>query len=1318
MLTITQSQDIQRLFAHLVADMRGRNQSGELGVFDQYQLIVPATSVKTWIMNELASTQGISAMVYAKFWGSYQWQLMADVLDATPLSHDDVQRLPPVLAAYYRTHYRLVPKNPNLSIGFMQWRIFALLQMEFSTLKTLPQRQQHTHLLYDFFEQDLANTAEQTASTNNPNSSNKTNNNKTNSSQARWWQLAQQIAQVFSAYLTHRPEWLAGWSGQGSQHTALDVAKLVADKDQFNQSHGQATTPEWLVTRYENVAKWQQYIWQALFVADFQYRQALYAWFWERLANPAYQSRLPKQITFFTLPPVPKAELDFIRRLAGYTDVTFLHYNPSQEYWADITDPYWLGKCTLSQPDLARLRDTGHFLLARMGKQARDTFKLLISLSGGVYDDTEQVNWQDDFVEKSPTNLLQQLQQDILLLQEEGATNWQISHANKDATKENTTKENAADDSIRINACHSLVRQLEVLREDITLWLNADANRQPSDILVMLPDLAGHEATIKAVFPNHAGVDGFILPTQLTGLLETETQMLWQALSSKYQMLDSSLPSDVLFAWLMLPPVYESVGLNREQMQRGCELLVQAGFKRGFDGTHLAQFLAGGDGDERFTLRYALDRLAMGLLMPAATYFTAAPYTAEPYLAESTTNTVVLPLSSVTLADTSIIAALLTLYAQIQSCRGYSIHSYATQSETHSYASQTHSTVAAWLNQVLLPDMEANFHLYRGQQSWQEIISAMQNLQAATDSLLNDGVEQSDVSIKPHSTTPPTLDFVLTVLGDALASGMRGSEPTGAITFCRMGTVRPVPYKLVVLLNMNIGEYPQREQPNHFNLMQAGQAQVGDRQREDDETGAFLDALMMAEQACWFFYNGFSTTDIHTHLPANPLQELMLFLQGIYTKQPQASEPHTQDTEQEKTEQKQTANPDIPQFIAHPALPFSQESFADTPAQRHQGFWYDIYQTLYVDNANKQDDPAKQPSMFIHWQTPLTFPEFSCLITKEVTQEAVQKTAEQTKQQTAASKDHIQHSLFSESVFLDGHRLLNDLAKPAQHFLRSQQISVTMGEDAIDTIEPLTLDALTEYAIRNHLLADTAHSTSEPSSLPPENKLLFDHLLPAGVAKAAYFEKAQAFYHAQLASLQAVSAEGQTHTADTVVSIGHYQITYPLPVNAPETPSMWAYALPTNGNNEAHQLKQWLAHLLWQVARNTTAAQVANGDGVTVCVYKNVTVQYQPVLASEAMQHLQNWLAVWAYNQHTPVVLPPKWGVAAAKCIQKDTPLSSMTLNEWLNGSAHADYVADDTSLHPAWQIILQGSHAYDTLLAHAEVFAERLYLPMLLAQG
>ena len=62
------------------------------------------------------------------------------------------------------------------------------------------------------------------------------------------------------------------------------------------------------------------------------------------------------------------------------------------------------------------------------------------------------------------------------------------------------------DDSVQIHVCHSSLRQLEVLKEQMIHWLaqgTEDAPRQPSDILVLAPNLKELEPAIQVSLHHH-----------------------------------------------------------------------------------------------------------------------------------------------------------------------------------------------------------------------------------------------------------------------------------------------------------------------------------------------------------------------------------------------------------------------------------------------------------------------------------------------------------------------------------------------------------------------------------------------------------------------------------------------------------------------------------------------------------------------------------------------------------------------------------------------------------------------------------------------
>ncbi|MGP4848723.1 hypothetical protein ACTXGQ_31820, partial [Marinobacter sp. 1Y8] len=203
---------------------------------------------------------------------------------------------------------------------------------------------------------------------------------------------------------------------------------------------------------------------------------------------------------------------------------------------------------------------------------------------------------------------------------------------------------------------------------------------------------------------------------------------------------------------------------------------------------------------------------------------------------------------------------------------------------------------------------------------------------------------------------PLKLSFMLDSIENELESQQVSAEPTGVITFGRFGALRNVPFELVVMLNMDLSEFPGRDRDNRYDLMKATNARRGDRVSEDDDNGAFLDALLCARSACWMFYNGQSLTDTHEHLPANPVSELLQFLQGEVQWQVNSLETLPENIDPTTESLKRYLPKLIKQWLVteHPALPF-HESLFETEIEGT-----DVFEQASPDiddnaNANVQD---------------------------------------------------------------------------------------------------------------------------------------------------------------------------------------------------------------------------------------------------------------------------------------------------------------------------------------------------------------------------
>ncbi|MGP5212440.1 exodeoxyribonuclease V subunit gamma [Psychrobacter sp.] len=1196
MFTIIQSHRTENLVAQLLVQYQSKDQP----VFEPFIVIVPSMVLGDWLDKTIASRAGISTLVRTKFWGQYQWTLMQDVLtrhNAYLLENDS------------EATTLNVPEVAVLSPTVMQWRLFGYLTYYQEAI--VADEKHPVHPLLASLIDDPQATAQQDS----------LQQDKAQQD-ARIWQLASDLARVFNRYLTHREDWLALWS----QNKPLSVSELIADKDALSLRFDKYArgTPEWLVEHYVELEIAQRFLWSHLFADVHLHRVALEDVFWSALKDNKANERaqLPKVLRIFTIQQLPQTELDFLQRLSKYMNIMLLHYNPSKLFWADIVDKSWLQRQQIINPESVFLRDYGHSLLSRLGKQSRDAFAMLANLSGNEQYDDALVEWQDNFddtlsigsnhgvateyidnassAQNSQNNpsLLKRLQNDVLMLDEQStqqATAATVSQAvskqiessfdedkpetawYEDEALENKRFEvdrfwaiSSQDNSLSIHSCHSLQRQLEVLRIMIGRWLNepiklGEKKRHISDIVVLLPDVERHHALIGSIFVNGKGQDGLTLPAKVTGVVDADIRQLWEAIIGFYKLLGSHsarFEAAEVLDWLMLPPLFESFGLTHEQMSRGCDLLVEAGFIRGFDELHLKQTLDSNDYDYRFSFAQALDRLTLGLVMPEAELSDCLYPLDEDEWPSTALPEMTLPLPQVSLNDALIVEALCRIYTGLVARRDDHIQKMKAED---------------WLDQI----ERQVIHRYFGDVDQTRTMRAIYNAMNGFKSSLranrhyrqysngdsdNREVEQKLAGVEQ---LPLKLSFMLDSIENELESQQVSAEPTGVITFGKFGALRNVPFELVVMLNMDLSEFPGRDRDNRYDLMKATNSRRGDRVSEDDDNGAFLDALLCARSACWMFYNGQSLTDTHEHLPANPVSELLQFLQGEVQWQVNSLATLPENIDPTTESLKRYLPKLIKQWLVteHPALPF-HESLFET----------EIEGTNVSEQASSDIDDNANVNINAQDSSPVEMiDELDILLSKamrktklaqkkqfppaplwqavfdtlkgRVSSEQVQLVGLPTKTQYEAIAKMLGQGLgqlgrvdnqtlsalvellalegvvdtsnisdmtqvltqaVSDSVFNIGEIdvegvLAYQVRHPAKAFLRTQKVHVVQGEEALSQQEPLFLDSLTTYQIKDYLIkqlvTDESKNNSNAAAETTTPILMYQKIMPAGVAR-------------------------------------------------------------------------------------------------------------------------------------------------------------------------------------------------------------------------
>lgn len=1399
MFQVIQSNDTTVLLDELIKlyqqdSIEADGGRGFAAVFTPFTVIVPSMALGDWLQKSVASKLGISTLFTAQFWGQYQWQLIQAVLK--------------IDAQFYPNDALKVPEVAMLSGSVMRWRLFGWLsQIDKNNLKVILDDEANP---LNFLLKSLYDDATEAIP------------------EARLWQACGELSSVFVRYLTQRPEWLHAWTQD--EPLPVSVEAMIAQKDKIGKAFGESDdTPDWLADQYQQLEKLLRFLWQNLFAAVYAYRERLEARFWqvldgqrgEALAQAAIAA-MPKRLILFTVQQIPSIELQFLKHLSVHIDVVLLHFNQSQMFWADIVDHRWLASQRIINPQAVYYKDSGHALLSRLAKESRETLAMLADMSGGefYYEKHDKniagtdalaailpkdwaVQWEDKFVDnfgemggkssgklnddlaenlskddeylqeksshhRASISLLNQLKKDILMLQNPTAQSaWlggeigQILQQKNKPNSEFYLPKMQPLPSLSIHACHSLKRQLEIARVMIARYLNepnADGSaRHPADVVVYLPDVEVAKDLIALVFGDGVGADGLYLPAKITGTTNRRIDELMAAITGFYSLLGAKstrFEYTQVSEWLLTPMLYEAFGLSFDEMKRGCDLLEAAGFRRGFDAEHLSQTLDSGDYDYRYSFSDALDRIVAGFLMPndepSALFY--------PFQWANTLGEASVPLAGVMLADEPIVSALCAIFEGLRSVRDdYSRVDLAS----------------VWLEKIETQIIDKYFSKFKESTEMRAIFEAKNAIAAS----IRANRYYAKNHYNNHQSHLPTvtpelrlsLQFVLESITAQLSSQTVSAESSQMITFARFGALRSIPFGLTLMLGMDLAAFPRRERQARMDLMKAGLKRRGDRAMEDDDNGAFLDALLCSRDACMIFYTAVAADGVTPLLPASPVSELLEFLKtgvnwqaDFHELQQSASQTLDDDTATfteliarfmpsliERLVVTHHASSGFDESLFYDSQAVQSEAQSDTPtmvknwliaridAQKRAEqqslppapLWQQVRQIL--------DDEGKyMPASVIELPPKSAFDDIAAAFDWHLNSSDGQDNSLEN------LRNQYQIEL-PDSISLS--QVFSSLKDPAGSFLRTR-LQVVSDEQQVQMNEPRLLQGLDRYELNFSILAalgDGALDGVSPSAFEGDKLLASSaaplHLarvyhgsvLPAGVSRLDYFNENLQQIGAQLTDFYEVLQNlnlvhspledysnwlSATAEKPILLTIGGQKLL--LSAYLPTAGDVWLSVVASKPHSH-HLLRFWLQHLAWQVHRETSEADVLAGCGVSIASFApsapnaemkklNLTgsvLRLAPIAHDTARRLLENFTLCAWIMQQIPVPMTAQNGLLLGIVDLKDEKPNSLFAN-WLSSFGE---VRTNQSRHPQWQLILQDNDPLEMLL-NTEQLAQALY--------
>lgn len=542
---------------------------------------------------------------------------------------------------------------------------------------------------------------------------------------------------------------------------------------------------------------WQAALWRELTRSGEPHRARLLG----DLEQALRQGRvvgLPERLAVFGVSSLPPMIWRLLTALGEHIEINLFLLNPSQEYWGQL-----------------RRGDAGegaHPLLASLGQQGRDFINTVAA--SGV---NEPVKSQA-FVAPTTGTVLAAVQSDLLTQTVRG-----------DGER---LAVSADDDSLQVQVCHSALREVEVLHDQLLMQFEKHPDLMPDDVLVMCTDIQRYAPLIEAVFATRK-TPAAIPYTIADRRLETEEPLL-RRFADLLALPGSRFEVERVLALLEEPALRARFELDEADVpviRRWCE---QLHVRWGRDAADRAT--RGLPTDVPMTWRDALARLQLGFALPAEMAASDDARFAGRVPAE---------------------AVFSVGQAQVMARLALLLEALLNWEQKLSYARPLNDwadTLDSLLDAFFAETADSR--------------DALQYLRNAVLEMRDQARRAPEAGEQPFA-----------VIRRWLNRQVKGLESRrgflhGAVTFCAMVPMRSLPFRMIAVLGMDDGAFPRQQKPWPFDLM-ADNPAAGDRSRRQDDRYLFLETLLAARETLYLSHVGLSDVDGTVRPPSPVLAELM-----------------------------------------------------------------------------------------------------------------------------------------------------------------------------------------------------------------------------------------------------------------------------------------------------------------------------------------------------------------------------------------------------------------------------------------------------------
>jgi len=614
------------------------------------------------------------------------------------------------------------------------------------------------------------------------------------------WALAGELAGVFEKYQAWRRDWLLRW----------EAGADPADP--------------------------QAVLWRHV-AAGSAYRARRIQAYLDRFERGALPQGLPRRVfAFATLNVSP----DVLRVLATQARVGTLHFylpTPAQGYWGDLQALRPRRRVDVDAGNAAidgLLDATGgeNPLLQAWGAAGRDFMAML-----GSYEVVHPSAEIDVYADPLATgqrplragglgdSLLKRMQSDLF-------------HRRRPAVPAPLAALDRTDPSLQVHACHTRLRELQVLHDQLRGLLEDprfDPPLQPRQIAVLAPDIDPYIPYLEAVFGASQDAPGARIPYALADTSPLAGEPLAEVFVRLLGLPVSRFGLNETLDLLASPPLAEAAGLDAAAFERLHGWLQAAGARWGVDAAHRAQH--GAPADDAYTWTFALDRLLLGHASGSTEDIAGvAPFDA---------------LEGGALDALDALVRLLRVLARYQRALNEALSPSAWRERL------------LGLLDALLPQSPSAPATQR----------ALDRLRKLIDDFAREAGKAGFEASVPAEVVRAHFAGVLA------EADTRAPLLTGGLSVGRMVPMRLLPFRVICLLGMNDGDFPRRDPAAGLNQLTAqlgtDKRRYGDRSTREDDRFLFLQLFASAQDVFYVSYLGADARDGSVREPSVLVTELI-----------------------------------------------------------------------------------------------------------------------------------------------------------------------------------------------------------------------------------------------------------------------------------------------------------------------------------------------------------------------------------------------------------------------------------------------------------